>query len=37
MSELPEYLLDRVFDAPREMVWRAWIDPELLSRWYGPG
>ena len=37
MSESPEYVLDRVFDAPREMVWRAWTDPELLSRWYGPG
>ena len=19
------------------MVWRAWTDPELLARWYGPG
>lgn len=37
MSDLPEYKLDRVFDAPREMVWRAWTDPELLARWYGPG
>ena len=37
MSELPEYITDRVFDAPREMVWRAWTDPELLARWYGPG
>lgn len=37
MSDLPEYVLDRVFDAPREMVWRAWTNPELLSRWYGPG
>ena len=37
MSDLPEYVLDRVFDAPREMVWRAWTDPELLPRWYGPG
>lgn len=36
MSELPEYKLDRIFDAPRELVWRAWIDPELLHRWYGP-
>ena len=36
MSELPEYVLDRVFDAPREMVWQAWTDPELLARWYGP-
>jgi len=37
MSDLPEYILDRTFDAPREMVWRAWTDPELLHRWYGPG
>lgn len=37
MSEFPEYILDRIFDAPREMVWRAWTDPELLARWYGPG
>ena len=36
MSELPEYLLERIFDAPRELVWRAWTDPELLHRWYGP-
>ena len=37
MREAPEYILNRVFDAPREMVWRAWTDPELLLRWYGPG
>ena len=37
MSELPEYILDRIFDAPREMVWKAWTDPQLLARWYGPG
>ena len=37
MSDLPEYKLDRIFDAPRELVWRAWTDPEILHRWYGPG
>jgi len=37
MRELPEYKLDRIFDAPREMVWRAWTNPELLNLWYGPG
>ncbi len=37
MSESSQYILDRMFDAPREMVWRAWTDPELLARWYGPG
>ncbi len=37
MSEIPEYRLERIFEAPRELVWRAWTDPELLHRWYGPG
>ena len=37
MAELPEYLIDREFDAPRDLVWRAWTDPDLLHRWYGPG
>ncbi len=37
MSDSPEFWIDREFDAPRDMVWRAWTDPDLLSRWYGPG
>lgn len=37
MSEEPTYVLERVFRAPRELVWRAWTDPEVLHRWYGPG
>ncbi len=37
MTELPEYRLERVFSAPREIVWKAWTDPTLLNRWYGPG
>ncbi len=36
MPDLPTFVLDREFDAPRELVWRAWTDPELLPRWYGP-
>lgn len=26
----------RVFDAPRELVFKAWTDPELIPRWWGP-
>lgn len=37
MGDVPEYIVDRMFDAPRAMVWQAWTDPELLARWYGPG
>jgi uncharacterized protein YndB with AHSA1/START domain len=27
--------ITRVYDAPRERVWRAWTRPEELSRWWG--
>ena len=37
MSDVPTYVLEREFDAPRELVWKTWTDPELLPRWYGPG
>ncbi len=37
MPDTPEYVFNRTFDAPRAMVWRAWTEPELLARWYGPG
>ena len=36
MKDLPAYALERAFDAPRELVWKAWTDPKLLPRWYGP-
>ena len=28
--------MTRVFDAPREKVFRAWTDPEALKQWWGP-
>jgi len=34
---LPEFILERRFNAPRELVWRTWTEPDLLSHWYGPG
>jgi len=29
-------VITRVFDAPRELVWKAWTEPEHFARWYGP-
>jgi uncharacterized protein YndB with AHSA1/START domain len=26
----------RVFDAPRELVWAAWTDPDQIAQWWGP-
>jgi uncharacterized protein YndB with AHSA1/START domain len=28
--------IGRVFRAPVAAVWRAWTDPEVLPRWFGP-
>jgi uncharacterized protein YndB with AHSA1/START domain/predicted enzyme related to lactoylglutathione lyase len=30
-----EITIRRVFDAPRELVWKAWTEPERLARWWG--
>jgi uncharacterized protein YndB with AHSA1/START domain len=31
-----EVLITRVFDAPRERVFKAWTDPDEVAEWYGP-
>jgi uncharacterized protein YndB with AHSA1/START domain len=31
-----EISLERIFDAPRELVFKAWTDPSHLARWWGP-
>lgn len=36
MAEPKEVVIERVFDAPRELVWKAWTDPELIKKWWGP-
>lgn len=28
---------ERVFDAPRERVWKAYTDPKLIAQWWGRG
>jgi uncharacterized protein YndB with AHSA1/START domain len=29
-------VITRVFEAPRELVWRAWTEPAMLAQWFGP-
>lgn len=31
-----EIRLERLFDAPRELIWEAYTDPELIAEWLGP-
>ena len=29
-------VIERIFDAPRELVWKAWTDPKHVAQWWGP-
>lgn len=31
-----EIVVTRIIDAPPALVWRAWTEPELFKRWWGP-
>jgi uncharacterized protein YndB with AHSA1/START domain len=28
--------ITRIFDAPRELVWKAWTNPKHVMQWWGP-
>ena len=29
------YTITRIFDAPRELVWKAWTEPDQFAHWFG--
>ena len=31
-----EFVITRLFDAPKELVFKVWTDPEHMQRWWGP-
>src|SRR5579871_3611966 len=35
-QQTKEITLRRVINAPRQLVFQAWTDPELLAKWWGP-
>jgi uncharacterized protein YndB with AHSA1/START domain len=35
MAEQPGISITRVFDAPRERVWKEWTEPERFADWFG--
>jgi uncharacterized protein YndB with AHSA1/START domain len=32
----PDFVISRVFDAPRDLVWKAFTEPERMKQWWGP-
>lgn len=36
MIDMQEIVIERVFNAPRALVWKAWTDPEMIKKWWGP-
>ncbi len=35
-AAMPVLVITRVFDAPRELVFKAWTDPKHMAQWWGP-
>lgn len=36
MDEPKALVIERVFHAPVEKVWKAWTDPEQIKKWHDP-
>lgn len=36
MADETDLVLERLLDAPRDRVWKAWTTPEHLKRWWAP-
>jgi uncharacterized protein YndB with AHSA1/START domain len=35
-NDTERMVVTRIFDAPRELVWKAWTDPKYVMQWWGP-
>jgi uncharacterized protein YndB with AHSA1/START domain len=33
---MTDLVITRIFDAPRELVYRAFVDPDQVAAWFGP-
>ena len=31
-----ELILTRIFNAPRELLWQVWTEPDHVAQWWGP-
>ena len=35
-AKSPDFVISRVFDAPRELLWKCFTEPERMEKWWGP-
>jgi uncharacterized protein YndB with AHSA1/START domain len=35
-NEVERMVITRLFNAPRELVWKAWTNPQYVMQWWGP-
>jgi uncharacterized protein YndB with AHSA1/START domain len=35
-AQTDDFVISRVLDAPRELVWKCFTDPEHMKQWWGP-
>jgi uncharacterized protein YndB with AHSA1/START domain len=33
--EAKEIIMERMFDGPRDLVWKLWTDPLMIPKWWG--
>jgi uncharacterized protein YndB with AHSA1/START domain len=36
VNEETDLVLERILDAPRALMWKAWTSPEHIKRWWAP-
>lgn len=36
IGTIEHLVIEREFDAPADLVWKLWTDPEHFKNWYGP-
>ena len=36
MTDTTDLKLEKILDAPPDLVWKAWTDPEHIKRWWAP-
>jgi len=35
-TKATDFVISRVFDAPRDLVWKCFTEPERMKEWFGP-